>query len=110
MAKQAVDRLASVDRRQAYEAFTLLALLARAGENAPILEAIKGHKDEEVRLSAIKVLGMFGQPSILQDLRELAVVDGIPETVRMSLMEVVYKIDQSMNQPEDYAAISVEPV
>jgi HEAT repeat protein len=110
MAQQAIDRLASEDRRQAYESFTLLSLVARAGENALILEAIKGHRNEDVRLATIKVLRIFGQSSVLQDLRELAVVDGIPETVRMALMEVVYKIDQAMNQPEDYAAISVEPV
>lgn len=110
MARQAFDRLASDDRRQAYEAFTLLSLLARAGETAPILEAIREHRSEDVRLAAIKVLGIFGQPAVLQDLRELAVIDGIPEAVRMALMEVVYKIDQAMNQPEDYAAVPIEPV
>jgi HEAT repeat protein len=110
MAKQAIDRLASDDRRQAYEAFTMLSLLARAGETSPILEAIKEHRSDDVRLAAIKVLGIFGQPSVLQDLRGLAVVDGIPETVRMALMEVVYKIDQAMSQPEDYSAVPIEPV
>lgn len=108
MAKQAVERLASDDRRQAYEAFTLLSLLARAGVVAPILEAIREHRNEDVRLSAIKVLGIYGQPSVLRDVRELAVVDGIPETVRMALMEVVYKIDQGTNQMEDYSAVPLE--
>ena len=110
MAKQAIDRLASEDRRQAYEAFTLVSLLARAGENAPLLDAIREHKNEDVRLSAIKALGIFGQHLVLQDLRELAVTDEIPEAVRMALMEVVYKIDQAMNQQEDYAIVPVEPV
>lgn len=110
MAKQAIDRLASEDRRQAYEAFTMLSLLARAGQTAPILEAVKEHRSEEVRLAAIKILGIFGTLEVLPHLRELAVTDGIPETVRMALMEVVYKIDQAMNQPEDYSAISIEPV
>jgi HEAT repeat protein len=110
MAKQAVDRLASEDRRQAYEAFTLVSLLARAGENEPVLDAIKGHKNTDASLAAIKALGIFGQPTVLQDLRELAVTDGIPETVRMALMEVVYKIDQAMHQPEDYAIVPVEPM
>jgi HEAT repeat protein len=109
MAKQAIDRLASEDRRQAYEAFTLVSLLARAGETAPLLETIQGHKDDDARLAVIKALGIFGRPTVLQGLRELAVTDGIPETVRMALMEVVYKIDQAMNQPEDYAAVHVEP-
>jgi HEAT repeat protein len=110
MAKQAVDRLASEDRRQAYEAFTMLSLLARAGQTGPILEAVKEHRSEEVRLASIKILGIFGKPEVLPNLRELAVTDDIPETVRMALMEVVYKIDQSMHQPEDYAAVPIEPV
>jgi hypothetical protein len=110
MAKQAINRLGSEDRRQAYESFALTSLLARAGETGPILEVIRDHRDEAARLAAIKVLGMFGQPSVLQDLRELAVVDGIPETVRMALMEVVYKIDQATHQVEDYAAVPIEPV
>jgi HEAT repeat protein len=110
MAKQAIDRLASEDRRQAYESFSMAALLARAGEAAPILEGIREHRNEDARLVAIKVLGIFGQPSVLQPLRELAVVDGIPENVRMALMEVVYKIDQQTHQVEDYAAVPIEPV
>jgi HEAT repeat protein len=108
MAKQAFERLASDDRRQAYEAFTLLSLLAKAGVAAPILEAVREHRSEDVRLAAIKVLGIYGQPAILQDVRELAVIDGIPESVRMAIMEVVYKIDQSMNQMEDYSAVPLE--
>lgn len=110
MAKQAVDRLASEDRRQAYEAFTMLSLLAKAGEVGPILEAVREHRSEEVRLTAIKVLGIFGKAEVLPNLRELAVMDGIPEAVRMALMEVVYKIDQSMHVAEDYSAVTIEPV
>lgn len=110
MAKQAIERLGSEDRRQAYEAFTLLSLLARAGETATLLEAIREHGNEDVRLSIIKVLGIFGQASVLQELRQLAVTDDIPEAVRMALMEVVYKIDQAGNQMEDYAVVPVEPV
>src|SRR5439155_15919250 len=50
---QAVDRLASEDHRQAYEAFSLFSLLARAHETQPIVDAIQHHKDTEVRLCAI---------------------------------------------------------
>lgn len=107
MARQAVDRLGSEDRRQAYEAFTMLSLLARAGQVEPLMEAVKGHRDEDVRMASVKILGIYGKPEVLPNLRELAVTDGIPEQVRMALMEVVYKIDQSMNQPEDYSAVSI---
>lgn len=94
MASQAVDRLASEDRRQAYEAFSLLAILAKANEVEPILFAIEHHDNMQVRLNAVKLLGMSGQPQILGALRHLAVRDHVPEKVRTTLLEVVYKIDQ----------------
>ncbi|MGB7923124.1 MAG: HEAT repeat domain-containing protein, partial [Pyrinomonadaceae bacterium] len=94
MASQAIDRLASEDRRQAYEAFSLLSLLAKSNQVGPILEAIDHHKDLDVRLAAVRLLGLAGQPEIVPQLRQLTVRDGVPEKVRMTLLEVVYKMDQ----------------
>ena len=96
MASQAIDRLASEDRRQAYEAFSLVSLLAKAGEVSPILDAIAEHRDDSVRMAAIRLLGMTGRPEVAQHFRQLAVRDGLPESVRTSLLEVVYKIDQAL--------------
>ncbi len=96
MASQAVDRLASEDRRQAYESFSLLSLLAKAGEVSPLLDAIGEHRDESVRIAAIRLLGMTGRPEVGQQFRQLAVRDGLPENVRTSLLEVVYRIDQAL--------------
>jgi HEAT repeat protein len=94
MASQAIDRLASEDRRQAYEAFSLLSLLAKSNQVGPILEAINHHGDLDVRLAAVRLLGLAGQPEIVPQLRQLTVRDGVPEKVRMTLLEVVYKMDQ----------------
>jgi HEAT repeat protein len=96
MAAQAIDRLASEDRRQAYEAFSLLSLLAKAGEIAPLLDAIAEHRERNVQMAAIRLLGMTGGPEVAQNFRQLAVRDGLPEQVRTSLLEVVYKIDQAL--------------
>ncbi|MGA9994826.1 MAG: HEAT repeat domain-containing protein, partial [Pyrinomonadaceae bacterium] len=95
ISKQAIDRLASEDRRQAYEAFSLLSLLARAGETEPIIEAIVSHPDMNARLSAIRLLGLSCRPHVGQQLRQLVVRDGLPEKVRGALLEVVYKLDQA---------------
>ncbi len=95
VAAQAVDRLASEDRRQAYEAFSLLSLLAKSNEVGPIIEAITGHHDLNVRAAAIRLLGLSGRPEIVQHLRPLAVRDDLPETLRTALLEVVYKLDQA---------------
>jgi HEAT repeat protein len=96
MAAQAIERLASTDRRQAYESFALLSLLAKCNETEPILDAITKHTDYNVRLSAVRLLGLSGQPEVVQQLRHLAVKDGLPEKLRTALLEVVYKIDQAL--------------
>jgi HEAT repeat protein len=95
MVKQAVDRMISEDRRLAYEAFSLLSLLAKAGETEPLLEAINEHPEMNVRLALVRLLGSTGQPEVATQLRHLAVREGMPEKVRSALMEVVYKIDQT---------------
>jgi HEAT repeat protein len=94
MAAQALDRVASEDRRQAYESFSLLSLLAKANQAQPILEVIERHTDINTCLVAIQLLGNSGHPDIAPALRLMAVRETMPEQLRTALMEVVYKIDQ----------------
>ena len=91
---QAVERLASEDRRQAYEAFSLFSLLARANVTEPILDVIQNHKDDEVRLCAIRVLNVAAQPDLAPKLREMVAGESLPENVRTAGLEVLYKLDQ----------------
>jgi HEAT repeat protein len=106
---QAVDRLASEDRRQAYEAFSLFSLLARAQEMQPITDAIQNHRDDEVRLCAVRVLNMAGQSSAVPKLREIAARDDVSETVRTAILEALYKLDQDQ-LPADPMDLNVEPL
>jgi HEAT repeat protein len=106
---QAVDRLASEDRRQAYEAFSLFSLLARAEETQPIVDVIANHRDDEVRLCAVRVLNMAGQSSVVPKLRELAAQDGLSEGVRTAVLEALYKLDQDQ-PPIDLNVSDNEPV
>ncbi|HEY0006037.1 MAG TPA: HEAT repeat domain-containing protein [Pyrinomonadaceae bacterium] len=92
---QVIDRLSSEDRRQAYEAFSMLSLLAKSNEIGPLLEAIANHADINVRLAATRLLGLSGGPEVSEQLRPLIVRDGLPEKVRTALLEVVYKMDQA---------------
>lgn len=94
MAAQALDRLNSDDRRQAYEAFSLLSLLAKADQYQPILDVIEKHADVKTCTVAIQLLGLSGHPEMASKLRQLAVRDGMPEKLRTELVEVVNKIDQ----------------
>jgi HEAT repeat protein len=108
---QAIGRLASEDRHQAYEAFSLFSLLARANETQPILDTIQNHKDDEVRLCAIRVLNIAAQPDLAPKLREMANAQDLPENVRTALMEVLYKLDQEQPvfdlAPSDNGAMSL---
>lgn len=108
---QAVDRLASEDRHQAYEAFSLFSLLAKAHETQPILDTIQNHKDDEVRLCAVRVLNVAGQSDLAPTLREMVGREGLPENVRTPLLEVLYKLDQGEPvfdlSPSDNGAMSL---
>lgn len=108
---QAVGRLASEDRHQAYEAFSLFSLLARANETQPILDTIQNHKDDEVRLCAIRVLNVAAQPDLAPKLREMVSGQDLPENVRTAMLEVMYKLDQEQSvfdlTPSDNGAMSL---
>jgi len=94
IASQNIDRLASGDRRQAYEAFALVSLLAKAKLIEPVLEAIQHHRDLRVRLSAVSLLAATGQTFVFEQLQQLAARDEIAEEVKTALLEGMYKLEQ----------------
>lgn len=100
---QNVDRLASNDRRQAYEAFSLICLLAKAGMIDPVIDAICGHDNNEVRLMAVHLLATTGSPKVFEQFQQLAVKDGIPEDVKTALLEAMYKMEEVKPKDEDEA-------
>ncbi|MCA1636495.1 MAG: HEAT repeat domain-containing protein [Acidobacteria bacterium] len=95
LAAQAINRLASQDRRQAYEAFSLLSLAVKAGETQPILDAVECHRDIDVRLAAIRLLGMMYQPELAQQLQRIGENGGVPEKVRLAIREMVQRVRQA---------------
>ena len=109
IAGQTVDRLVSEDRRQAYEAFSLFSLLARAREIEPILDIIRKHKDEEVRLCAVRVLDLSPDSSLAPQLRDIVGSNGVPENVRTAVLKLLYKIDQP-EAPGEFEPSDIQPV
>jgi HEAT repeat protein len=89
LAAQAVGRLSSEDRRQAYEAFSLLSLCVGGGEPGPVLDAIGSHRDDEASLTCVQLLGDSLTPEVCDRLRALAAEGGMPERVRRSILETV---------------------
>jgi HEAT repeat protein len=92
---QNLDRLSNSDHRQAYETFSLICLLDKAKMNEPILNAIADHPNIDVRLKAVHLLACTGQIETYDQLRELAVKDGMREDVKTALLEAIYKLDQA---------------
>ena len=72
IAMQGIDRISSGDH-QAYEAMSVVSLLVKANTFEPLLEAIANHPSMDVRLIASHVIGLAGQPAMLEPLRHLLV-------------------------------------
>ncbi|HEX8720223.1 MAG TPA: HEAT repeat domain-containing protein [Pyrinomonadaceae bacterium] len=89
LAAQAVGRLTSEDRRQAYEAFSLLSLCVRGGEAQPLVEAVESHRDINTRLTCVQLLGDVRGEGVLEQLALLADNSAVPEQVRRSIRETV---------------------
>lgn len=100
---QNIDRLSSGDRRQAYEAFSLISLLAKAHQVGPVLDAIENHSNMTVRLSTIHLLATTGHAYLFDDLQSLATRDNIDEEVKTALLEAMYKLEQA--RPKEEAPI-----
>jgi hypothetical protein len=100
LAEEAVGNLTGESRDKTYDAFSLLFLMAKAGEVTPLIRAIESHHDNEVRLAVVKLLALSGQQDILPAFRRLAVRGSLPTEVRSAVMEAIYQIS---SQPQNAA-------
>jgi HEAT repeat protein len=95
---QAITRLMSEDRRQAYEAFSLLSLCVNGGEAQAILEAVECHRDIDIRLTCVQLLSVSTEASVGEQLRRLAGNGGVPEKVRRAILEIVERVAHQQQQ------------
>jgi HEAT repeat protein len=91
LANQALSRLASEDRRQAYEAFSLLSLVAKGGQSDLIVRVVEEHQDLNMRLAAARLLGLMGDAELDARLRRVALGANAPEKLRTAILETVYR-------------------
>jgi HEAT repeat protein len=99
LADEAVSQLTGESRERTYDAFSLLFLMAKAGETAPLIRAIESHPDTEVRLAVVKLLALSGQHEVLPSFKRLAVRGSLPNEVRSAVMEAIYQISSAGAQP-----------
>jgi len=95
LATQAIDSLTNGSRERTYGAFSLLFLMAKAGETQPLMDAIEAHTDLEVRLAVVRLLALSGQTEIVTPFRRLAVRGSLPAEVRSAVMEAIHQISKS---------------
>ncbi len=84
---QSLDRLASQDRRHAYEAFSMLSLVIRGGETKSIIEAVKSHPDPNVRMAAVRLASLTGNPELQTSLRGMAGQEEVSADMREAITE-----------------------
>ena len=104
LASQAINNLTGESRERTYDAFSLLFLMAKAGEVQPLMRAIEEHANIEVRLAVVKLLALSGQSEIVPAFRRLAVRGSLPSEVRSAVMEAIYQISSQSRETAPSAA------
>lgn len=92
IADEAIDSLAGQSREKTHDAFSMLFLMAKAGEVQSLFQTIEKHPNIHVRLSVIKLLTFTNRPEIIPPLRSLAVRGALPIEVRSALMKSIYEM------------------
>ena len=92
LAANAINSLSGEGRDRTYDAFSILFLMAKAGEVQPLMQAIGTHPDVEVRLTAMKLIALSNQHQVLPALRSLAARDNLPPDVQTAVMEGIYQL------------------
>lgn len=104
LANNAISNLTGESREKTYDAFSLLFLMAKAGEVQPLMQAIEEHANIEVRLAVVKLLALSGQVEIVPAFRRLAVRGSLPSEVRSAVMEAIYQINSQSRESAHSAA------
>lgn len=88
------DRLIHQDRKYAYEAFTLMALLIKAGETEKIFNALENHRNMNVRRAILHTVKVTKNPKAIEGLNRLLEDGSLPlefqEEVDKTIEEVGY--------------------
>jgi HEAT repeat protein len=102
LAANAINNLSGDGRDKTYDAFSILFLMAKAGEVQPLIQAISKHEDMDVRLTAVKVLALSNQPQVLPAFRSLAAREPLPPEIHAAVMDAIYAIS---NQTREGSAV-----
>lgn len=85
------DRLAHQDRKQAYEAFTLMALLIKAGETEKIFNALENNRNMNVRKAVLHTIKVTKDQKALDGLYLMLEKNNLP-------LELQEEIDKTIEE------------
>ncbi|MCM3873663.1 MAG: hypothetical protein ND895_23500 [Pyrinomonadaceae bacterium] len=94
LADHAVDTLTCETPDNAYSAFSLLFLVAKAGEVGPLMRVIEDHPNIQLRLAVIKLLALSGEPKIVTAFFGLAQRSSLPLEIRSAVREAIFQISR----------------
>lgn len=88
----AINNLKGESHQNLYGAFSLLFLVAKAGEVQPLISVVEDHPSIELRLALIELLALSGEAEIVPVFRRLAASSTLPSEVRSAVMDAIYQI------------------
>lgn len=92
LVKRSFERLVHTDFKSVYEAFTLVALLLKAGETAEVFEALTSHRDLNVRKAIMHIIKITKEPNALDGLYSLLEKDSLSEELQKEVDEIIQEI------------------
>jgi len=96
LVKRSFERLAHTDFKSAYEAFTLVALLLKAGETEEVFEALTSHRDMNVRKAILHIIKITKEPNALDGLYSLLEKNNLPAELQKEVDETIQEIGMVM--------------
>lgn len=86
------DRLVSQDQKQAYEAFTLMALLIKAGETEKIFHALENTRDSDVRKAILHIIKITKDQKAIDGLHVLLERSNLPLEFQEEIDKIIEEI------------------
>src|SRR5258705_3464431 len=89
---EAINNLMAENHENCYGAFSLLFLVANAGEVQPLIRVIKNHPSIDLRLAVIRLLAASDEPEVLPAFRRLEGSSSLATEVRAAVAEAINKL------------------
>ncbi len=95
---EAINNLMEGNRENCYGEFSLLFLVAKAGEVRPLIRLIEHHPNMDLRLALVSLLASSGGPEVLSAFRRLALGGALATELKLALLEAINQITSPISK------------